>query len=202
MTFLQDLSISLTHRKEHFMYFEGIEENQTRLLIVNSLLELLEKRDYSSITINMIVDCANLGRRTFYRYFKTKDDTMEYITKLLMEQFANTIINNHASSMESVTISYFQFWEQYINILLLLKKAHVLYFIEENFESHIISVAKKVKHIPDNISMDMSNELYAKYNYEFSIKLAVFWKATILWCEETPRKTPEEMANLITDLFS
>ena len=50
--------------------------------------------------------------------------------------------------------------------------------------------------------MDMSNELYAKYNYEFSIKLAGFWKATILWCEETPRKTPEEMANLITDLFS
>lgn len=184
------------------MYFEKIEENQTRLFIINSLLELLEKKDYSSITINMIVNRANLGRRTFYRYFKTKDNTIEYISELLMEQFAQTLISNHASSMETVTISYFQFWEQYIDVLLLLKKAHVLYFIEENFESLIISVAKKVVHIPDDISIENSVELYEKYNYEFSIKLAGFWKATILWSKETPRKTPEEMAKIITDLFS
>lgn len=184
------------------MYFEDIEQNQTRLLIINSLLELLERKSYSSITINMIVDRAALGRRTFYRYFKTKDDTMEYIAKLLMEQFASTVINNHASDMKSVTISYFKFWEQYIDILLLLKKAHLLYFIEENMESHIINVAKQAKHIPANISDEMLSELYEKYKYEFTIKLAGFWKSTIIWCEETPRKTPEEMATLITELFS
>lgn len=76
------------------MYFDGIETNQTRHQIINSLLELLEKKEYSAITINMIVDHANLGRRTFYRYFKTKDDAMKYITELLMDQFANNIINN------------------------------------------------------------------------------------------------------------
>lgn len=184
------------------MYFEGIEKNQTRLLIINSLLELLEKRSYTSITINMIVDRAALGRRTFYRYFKTKDETMEYITSLLMEQFANTIINIHASGMEAVTIAYFRFWEQYINILLLLKKAHLLYFIEENLEEHIIRVAKRVKHVPDNIPAEMLSAIYEKYKYEFSIKLAGFWKATIIWCEENPRKTPEEMAKLITELFA
>ena len=54
------------------MYFDGIETNQTRHQIINSLLELLEKKDYSAITINMIVNHANLGRRTFYRYFKPK----------------------------------------------------------------------------------------------------------------------------------
>ena len=184
------------------MYFQGIEKNQTRLLIINSLLELLEKRSYTSITINMIVDRAALGRRTFYRYFKTKDETMEYITSLLMEQFANTIINSHASGMEAVTIAYFRFWEQYINILLLLKKAHLLYFIEENLEEHIAGVAKRVKHVPDNIPAETLNAIYEKYKYEFSIKLAGFWKATIIWCEENPRKTPEEMAKLITELFA
>lgn len=55
------------------MYFEGLEENQTKLWIINALLEQLERKDYSSITINMITDQAKLGRRTFYRYFKTKD---------------------------------------------------------------------------------------------------------------------------------
>ena len=103
------------------MYFEGIEKNQTRHLIINSLLELLEKRDYSTITINMIVDHAGLGRRTFYRYFKTKDDAMKQITTLLMDEFADTLIKNHASGMEEIAIAYFQSWEQYIDVLLLLK---------------------------------------------------------------------------------
>lgn len=184
------------------MYFEGIEKNQTKLWIINSLLTLLEKKDYSAITINMIVDHAGLGRRTFYRHFKTKDDTMKYITELLMDQFAKQLLENHSSGMEEVAIAYFQFWEQYIDILLLLKKAHVLYFIEDNLAELITRVAKKVKHIPSGIPVEKLAKLYEQYNFEFSIKLAGFWKATIIWCEENPRKSPEEMAKKITSLLS
>lgn len=79
-----------------------------------------------------------------------------------MDQFANTVMNNHASDMKAVTISYFKFWEEYIDILLLLKKARVLYFIEENLESHIINVAKKVKHVPDNMPAEILKEMYEK----------------------------------------
>lgn len=184
------------------MFFEGIEENQTKLLIVNSLLELLKRKEYSAITINMIVDNAKLGRRTFYRYFKTKDEAMKYITELLMDQFAKTLVNNHSSGMGEVAIAYFQFWENYIDVLLLLKKAHLLYFIEDNLILLIMNVAKKVKHVPDDMPKEQIAALYDKFKYEFNIKLAGFWKATILWCEESPRKTPEEMSRIITSLLS
>lgn len=183
------------------MYFENIETNQSRLGILNSLLKLLEKKDYSAITINMIVNHAGLGRRTFYRYFKTKDDAMKYITELLMDQFANNIISNHASDMKEVTIAYFQFWEQYIDVLLLLKKAHVLYFMEDNLTELIINVAKKVKHIPAGTNVKQLAKIHENHRYAFCIKLAGFWKATILWCEENPRKSPEEMAKIITSLL-
>lgn len=184
------------------MYFEGIEENQTKLWIINSLLELLDRKDYSSITINMIVDRAKLGRRTFYRYFKTKDEAIQYITELLMNQFAQTLLQNHASGMGDVAVSYFQFWENYIDILLLLKKAHLLHFIEDDFTALIYHVAKQVNHVPAGMSMEQAAALYEQYKYEFAIKLAGFWKATILWCEENPRKTPEEMSKIITSLFT
>ncbi len=184
------------------MYFEGIEKNQTRLWIINSLLELLERKEYHDITIHMIVDHAGLGRRTFYRYFKTKDDAMEYITRLLMDQFASAVIRNNAHGTQEVAIAYFQFWEQYIDILLLLKKAHLLYFIEDNLTELIVQVAKKVKHIPESFPAEKLAKLYEKHHYEFSIKLAGFWKATIIWCEENPRKSPEEMAQIITALLS
>lgn len=184
------------------MYFEGIEKNQTKLWIMNSLLTLLETKDYANITINMIVDHAELGRRTFYRHFKTKDDTMKYITEILMDQFAEKLLENHSSGMEEVAIAYFQFWENYIDVLLLLKKAHVLYFIEDNLAELIVNVAKKVKHIPSGIPVEKLAKLYEQYNFEFSIKLAGFWKATIIWCEEHPRKSPEEMSKIITSLLA
>lgn len=184
------------------MYFEGIEKNQTKLWIINSLLALLEIKDYATITINMIADHAGLGRRTFYRHFKTKDDAMKYITELLMDQFAEQLLQNHSSGMEEVAIAYFQFWENYIDVLLLLKKAHVLYFVEDNLTELIVNVAKKVKHIPSGIPLESLAKLYEKHNFEFSIKLAGFWKATIIWCEENPRKTPEEMAKIITSLLT
>lgn len=184
------------------MYFEGIEKNQTKLWIMNSLLTLLETKDYANITINMIVEHAGLGRRTFYRHFKTKDDTMKYITEVLMDQFAEKLLENHSSGMEEVAVAYFQFWENYIDVLLLLKKAHVLYFIEDNLAELIVNVAKKVKHIPSGIPAEKLAKLYEQYNFEFSIKLAGFWKATIIWCEENPRKSPEEMSKIITSLLT
>lgn len=184
------------------MYFEEIEQNQSRLWIINSLLELIERKDYSSITIQMIVDRAMLGRRTFYRYFKTKDDVVKYITELLMDQFANCIIKRGISGMSDVVISYFEFWEQYVSILLALKKAHLLYFIEDNLSELIANVAKKVKHIPENLSSEQLAAHYENYKYEFTIKLAGIWKSTLLWCEESPRKSPEEMSKIITSLLS
>ena len=184
------------------MYFEGLEENQTKLWIINALLEQLERKDYSSITINMIVERAKLGRRTFYRYFKTKDEVIEYITELLMDQFAKTIQKNGSSCQEEVALAYFEFWENYIDVLLLLKKAHLLYFIEDHLTELIANVAKKIKHIPPEMSQEEIAAAYEQYKYAFAIKLAGFWKATILWCEETPRKSPKEMSKIITSLLT
>lgn len=186
---------------ENIMHFEAVETNRTKLWIINSLLELLKRKEYASITINMIADNAQLGRRTFYRHFDTKDEAMKYITELLMDEFATNIKDSNAKSFEGILVAYFEFWEQYIDVLLLLKKAHLLYFIEDNLPELIMSVAKKVKHIPEAIPLETLSKLYTKYNYEFTIKLSGLWKATIIWCEESPRKTPQEIAEIITSLF-
>ena len=44
------------------MYFDAVEKNRTKLWIINSLLDLLKRKEYASITINMIADKAQLGR--------------------------------------------------------------------------------------------------------------------------------------------
>ena len=149
------------------MYFEAIEKNRTKLWIINSLLDLLKRKEYASITINMIADNAQLGKRTFYRHFDTKDEAMKYITELLMDEFANHIKNHKARNLEHILTAYFEFWEQYIDILLLLKKVYLLYFIEDNLPELIIDVAKKIHHIPKVIPLDIVAQQYEKYKYEF-----------------------------------
>ena len=94
--------------------------------------------------------------------------------------------------------AYFEFWEQYIDILLLLKKAHLLYFIDDHLPELIISVAKKINHVPKFIPQSIFGTIYEAHKYEFTIKLAGLWRSTILWCEEFPRRTPAEMAGIIT----
>jgi AcrR family transcriptional regulator len=47
---------------------------RTRELLQTALIELIGQRGYSAITIQDVVDRANLGRTTFYLHYRSKDD--------------------------------------------------------------------------------------------------------------------------------
>ncbi len=115
-----------------------------------------------------------------------------------MDALAETFLANHIDSPTSVAKSYFEFWERHIDTLLLLKKAHLLYFIEEPLPELIHGIAEKIGHFPLELTKDDLNLLREQSKYECAFKLAGFWSVTLLWCEEEHRKTPEEMSQLLT----
>ncbi len=88
------------NRRRNICTLKKITKRKER--IIEALYELLDKKDYHDITITRIVDKAELGRRTFYRYFKSKDEVIEYSTNLLMKEFADTIVLNHAETQDSI----------------------------------------------------------------------------------------------------
>src|SRR5688572_5549745 len=47
---------------------------RTRELLQNALIDLVREQSYDAITIQDIVDRANLGRTTFYLHYKGKDE--------------------------------------------------------------------------------------------------------------------------------
>lgn len=172
-------------------------EKPTKDLITDSLLELLHQKDYHDITIGQIAANAHIGRRTFYRYFRTKDDIVTCISSQLMDRFAETILKNHATDLKEISKSYFEFWENHIDVLLLLKEAHLLYFIEDNLPALIEQVAVKIEHASKEELATLSPEQMELYQYMFYFRLAGFWKLTIVWCSENPRKTPQAMSELM-----
>ena len=47
---------------------------QSKQWLAQSLFDLMEKQNYSEITISKISENAQLARRTFYRNFSSKED--------------------------------------------------------------------------------------------------------------------------------
>ena len=52
-------------------------QRKTREAIFNAFTRLLEKHAYNQITVQDIIDDADVGRATFYTHFETK----EYLLK-------------------------------------------------------------------------------------------------------------------------
>ncbi|HEX6269264.1 MAG TPA: TetR/AcrR family transcriptional regulator [Anaerolineales bacterium] len=60
---------------------------RTRELLQNALIELISERGYDAITIQDIVDRANVGRTTFYLHYSSKDELFMSCHEAIVSEF-------------------------------------------------------------------------------------------------------------------
>ena len=75
------------HTRKHLMRKTDRRTQRTRELLQQALIELISERGYDAISIQDIVDRANIGRTTFYLHYKSKDELFIRCHEAIVSKF-------------------------------------------------------------------------------------------------------------------
>lgn len=149
--------------------------------MADALLKLLREKSIDEITVSEITDLADVGRVTFYRHFKTKEDLIYFKCRLIGDRWYNDLTDAQKSNTNLLTESFFELMVSMEDILLTLYRANLHYIV--------------LKAIYDSMRWDkpspQGDELYS---YAF-LAFGLFGILTE-WIDSGCQKTPKELTIL------
>lgn len=87
---------------------EDRRSERTRQTLNQALYELMQKKRYDDITVQDILDQANVGRSTFYAHYQDKEDLLMRSLEGVMEMFVQHIDGQEGGHPAILTEDFFQ----------------------------------------------------------------------------------------------
>ncbi len=175
-----------------------IHPNQAQTAFINALLQLMEEKPFDRISVSELSDRAQYDRRTFYRYFHSKNDILYLHCASLLREMAKDM-GKEPLTPQSGFLAYFEFWNRHRDFLSLLDRQKLLYFLGENQDQLLYR----------NVGIILQNDLpkqltqvseFSRYAYYFI--LGGLWQALILWIRTEMKLSPEQLTRHILDIFT
>ena len=170
-------------------------QQKTRAAVFRAFSTLLSEKSYSKITVQEIIDTANVGRTTFYAHFETKDDLLKALCKELFDHIISSAADcththglySDGNAPESVFCHLLQhLQEDENNILELLScessEIFLRYFkdsLNVLIRNQLITEDGKGSHIPQDFLVNHISSSFVEM---------VLW-----WIKGQMKQTPEEL---------
>lgn len=184
--------------KENSMRDTSARMKQTKDSIAESLVFLIENNNYDEITIQEVASGCNISRRTVYRHFRTKDEILSYSFRSCLIKLADYISLQDTKDLHKLCLTYFKFWEENMDRLLMMNDAGVLFSFGSEFDSLVSVIADRM--LSRASSVPLSPEEISMFRYKFAYETAGFWQITEIWSQEQPRRSAEEMAEIMVKI--
>ena len=85
-------------------------QQKTRAAIFEAFTELLAVKSYNKITVQEIIEKANIGRSTFYAHFETRDDLVKALCDDLFQHVFSKALEAEKTHDFSLAAATILFW--------------------------------------------------------------------------------------------
>ena len=168
--------------------------------IVDSMVEMLQSRRFSEVTIQSLCQKAGLPRKTFYRYFDSKEDVIDAMIDFATtdyESFCGPYLEGEPRTSEKDVEKLFLFWLQHKNILDALRRSGMSGRLIGR--SMHLSYLEKVGYRLVNQGEEAGPDVFRMTTY-FSI--CGLYVLILDWHHRGCRETPQEMARATYKLLT
>ena len=168
-------------------------QQKTRAAIFQAFSKLLKTKRYENITVQEIINEANIGRSTFYAHFETKDELLRAMcTDIFQHVFSQRLPQEEELDYATGSRN------------LQLKLEHILYHLRENKTDFGGILKSESSELFLRYFKEYLYELFTRYLDDFHVEVpkhfllhhlvGSFSEAVTWWLEEDTRYTPEEVA--------
>lgn len=170
----------------------------TKLVLKESLIELLQKKPINKISIKEICEAADINRSTFYAHYKDQYDLMHQIEQELLQDINEYLNNYNFKGYETesfqMVISIFEYIVDNAELCKVLLGKHG----DIALQKEVMMLVQKQSLKELQHENDLDQEMI-----EYLILFGVNGSIGIIqkWLQDGMKKTAREMAEIVTRLI-
>ncbi|SCP94935.1 TetR/AcrR family transcriptional regulator [Anaerobium acetethylicum] len=168
-------------------------QQKTRDAIFRAFSSLLETKRYGNITVQEIIDEANIGRSTFYAHFDTKDELLKAMcTNLFSHVFSDELISEKTHDFSGT------------NNGLEARLSHILHHLKDSEKDMVGILSCESGELFMKYFKEYLSEMFSRYLSEIKVNAPAdfilyhlsgsFAETVKWWIDHKMKCTPEETA--------
>ncbi|WP_105957294.1 TetR/AcrR family transcriptional regulator [Apilactobacillus quenuiae] len=163
-----------------------------------SLLSIMKQKSYESITVMEIAKNADLSRRTFYRFFRNKNELLKFVFECSVNEYffiLQQTIEQKTMRIEfnDIIKIFLNFWWNHRELAQILIQQNLfsrLFAVYSNYSDKMYHTFKMPWHIEEN-----DHEL----GYVFDFFLGGYINIVSRWLMDEKAISPNELTRIIYD---
>jgi len=169
---------------------EYSSEDYMRFYIEQALFKLMEEHEYEKISVTDIAEKAGVGRATFYRYFKRKEDILIYYFEHNRRAFAfrQRLYPRCKDDYFEIVKSVFTMFKENEGPIRLMRKAHLEYIY--------------LDYLNKNFNATFENDYADKNTLMPYLYAGMLFNVSMAWLDRDCKEPPETLARIFVDAIS